>query len=109
MVRSCVTLLKIRNGSEYWALARNLLGRKSGIFGRSSFREDRLPAGSSLEKSGDATMGAVGSTRSSLSIELSGDHGVVGYYVCAHLRRRRYFLWRFEKYLEELTGPWIWE
>ena len=35
--------------------------------------------------------GAGGSARSSLSIELSGDYGVV-YYVCAHLRRRRNFL-----------------
>jgi hypothetical protein len=78
MVRSCVTLLKIRNGSEYWALARNLPGRKSGIFGRSSFRDDRLPAGSSLEKSGDATMGAAGSTRSSLSTRTMNDRRSIG-------------------------------
>ena len=91
------------------ACAQSQPGKTSGMCGPSSFRDDRLPAGLFSVRSGGGMTGAVGSTRSSLSIELSGDHGVVGYYVCAHLRRRRYFLWRFEKYLEELTGPWIWE
>jgi hypothetical protein len=64
--------------AEVWHLWTVIIPRRS-ITGR-------LVSG----RSGGGMTGVTGSTRSSLSIELSGDHGVV-YYVCAHLRRRRYF------------------
>jgi hypothetical protein len=76
------------------ACAQSQPGQTSGMCGPSSFRDDRLPAGLFSVRSGGGMTGAVGSTRSSLSIELSGDHGVV-YYVCAHLRRRRHFFVAF--------------
>jgi hypothetical protein len=85
---------------------RNPRGQKSGTFGPLSFQGDRLRAGLFSEKSGGATMGAIGSIKSSSSIELSGDHNVA-YCVFDPPCRAAIFMWRFERYLKDLTGPWI--
>jgi hypothetical protein len=47
-----------------WTSARHPPGPRRGISGRFSFRDDQSRAGLSLEKSGDAIMGAVGFIRS---------------------------------------------
>ena len=53
--------------SRYGARRRNHLGRRSGIFGQSSFQDGPLAASSFAEKSGGGMTAAAGSTRGSLS------------------------------------------
>src|ERR1700676_334066 len=53
--------------SRYGARRRNQLGRRSGIFGQSSFQDGPLAASSFAEKSGVGMTAAAGPTRGSLS------------------------------------------
>ena len=52
--------------------SRERLGRRFGIFGRSSFHGDRSRAGSYTEEFGDATTGGIGSTKNSSSMTING-------------------------------------
>src|ERR1700719_2926328 len=54
----------------FWTCARRRPGRRHGIYGRLSSPGDQSQAGSSLEKSGGATLGAIGYIRSSLSTRM---------------------------------------